>query len=149
MKPLSWDKQLGLASPLESAAGQSNQNNNPSMDKDEAVDKGGLDASHHTRIFLRGGENLFFLTSSFIGRLANLSSHFGSSRNPSYWTVMDRELDRESGVEPLANSDSCSSARRCASGTMGQGSSVHNNRNESKRSPKGVDSQPRWEHTPA
>jgi hypothetical protein len=66
MKPLSWDKQLGLASPLESAAGQS-KTNNPSMDKDEAGDKVGLDASHHTRIFLRGGENLFFLTSSFIG----------------------------------------------------------------------------------
>jgi hypothetical protein len=29
----------------------------------------GLDASHHTRIFLRGEENLFFLTSSFIGRV--------------------------------------------------------------------------------
>jgi hypothetical protein len=37
------------------------------MDKDEAEDEVGLDASHHTRIFLRGGENLFFLTSSFIG----------------------------------------------------------------------------------
>ena len=65
MKPLSWDKQLGLASPLGSAAGK--QTNNPSMDKDEAGDKVGLDASHHTRFFLRGGENLFFLTSSFIG----------------------------------------------------------------------------------
>jgi hypothetical protein len=61
MKPSSWDKQLGLASPLESAAIQSGQTNNPS--KNEV----GLDASHHTRIFLRGGENLFFLTSSFIG----------------------------------------------------------------------------------
>jgi hypothetical protein len=68
MKPSSWDKQLGLASPLESAAGQSNQTSNPSMDKDEAGDKVGLDASHHTRIFLRGGENLFFLTSSFTAR---------------------------------------------------------------------------------
>jgi hypothetical protein len=67
MKPLRWDKQLGLASPLESAASQSNQTNNPSMDKDEAGDKVGLDASHHTRIFQRGGENLFFLTSSLIG----------------------------------------------------------------------------------
>jgi hypothetical protein len=67
MKPSSWDKQLGLASPLESAAGQSNQTNNPSMDKDEAGNEVGLDASHHTRIFLRGGENLFFLTSPFIG----------------------------------------------------------------------------------
>ena len=61
MKPLSWDKQLGLASPLESAAGQSDQTNNPSMDKVEAGDKVGLDASHHTRIFLRGGEKFFFL----------------------------------------------------------------------------------------
>ena len=57
MKPWSWDKQLGLASPLKCAAIQSGQTNNPSMDKDEV----GLDASHHTRIFLRGGENLFFL----------------------------------------------------------------------------------------
>jgi hypothetical protein len=61
MKPLSWDKQLGLALPLERAAGQSNQTNNPS--KNEV----GLDVSHHTRIFSRGGEKLFFLTSSFIG----------------------------------------------------------------------------------
>ena len=67
MKPLSWDKQLGLAFPLERAAGQSNQTNNPSMDKDEAGDKVGLDASHHTRISPRGGEKIFFLTSSFIG----------------------------------------------------------------------------------
>ena len=61
MKPSSWDKQLGLASPLESAASQCGQTNNPS--KNEA----GLDASHHTRIFPRGGEKFFSLTSSFIG----------------------------------------------------------------------------------
>ncbi len=61
MKALSWDKQLGLALPLERAAGQSNQTNNPS--KNEV----GLDVSHHTRIFPRGGETFFFLTSSFIG----------------------------------------------------------------------------------
>ena len=60
MKPSSWDKQLGLVSPLESAAIQSGQTNNPSMDKDEAEDEVGLDAGPHTRIFLRGGENLFF-----------------------------------------------------------------------------------------
>ena len=60
MKPLSWDKQLGLASPLESAASQSGQTNNPS---EHEV---GLDASHHTRVFSRGGRS-FFLTSSFIG----------------------------------------------------------------------------------
>ena len=62
MKPLlRWDKQLGLASPLDYAAIQSNQTNNPS--KDEV----GLDASHHTRISQRGGEKLFYLTSFFIG----------------------------------------------------------------------------------
>jgi hypothetical protein len=66
MKPLSWDKQLGLESPLKCAAIQSGQTKNPSKDKDEVVDEVGLDASHHTRIFLRGGENLFSLTSSFI-----------------------------------------------------------------------------------
>jgi hypothetical protein len=61
MKPSSWNKQLGLALPLERAAGQSNQTNHPS--KNEV----GLDVSHHTRVFPRGGEKLFFLTSSFIG----------------------------------------------------------------------------------
>jgi hypothetical protein len=62
MKPSSWDKQLGLASPLESAASQSGQTNNPS--KNEV----GLDASHHTRIFPRGGEKFFCLTSFFTAR---------------------------------------------------------------------------------
>jgi hypothetical protein len=61
MEPSSWDKQLGLASPLESAASRSGQTNNPS--KNET----GLDASHYTRISPRGGERFFFLTSSFIG----------------------------------------------------------------------------------
>jgi len=55
MKPLSWDKQLGLALPLERAAGQSNQTNNPS--KNEV----GLDVSHHTRVFSRGRGEVFFL----------------------------------------------------------------------------------------
>jgi hypothetical protein len=67
MKPLSWDKQLGLVSPLESAAIQSGQTNNPSMDNDEAGDEMGLDVSHHTRISQRGGEKFFSLTSPFIG----------------------------------------------------------------------------------
>ena len=68
MKPSSWDKQLGLAPSQESAASQSNQTNNPSMDEDEAGDKVGLDASHHTRISPRGGEKILFLTSSFTAR---------------------------------------------------------------------------------
>src|SRR5438552_7405109 len=33
MKPLSWDKQLGLASPRESAASQSDQTNHPSKNE--------------------------------------------------------------------------------------------------------------------
>jgi hypothetical protein len=49
MKPSSWDQQLGLALPLERAARQSNQT------KDEV----GLDVSHHTHIFPRGGEKFF------------------------------------------------------------------------------------------
>jgi hypothetical protein len=61
MKPSSWDKQLGLVSLQESAASQSDQTNNPSENET------GLDASHYTRIFPRGGEKFFFLTSSFIG----------------------------------------------------------------------------------
>jgi hypothetical protein len=33
MKPSSWDKQLGLALPVEGAAGQCNQTNNPSKNE--------------------------------------------------------------------------------------------------------------------
>ena len=66
MKPSSWDKQLGLASPRESAASQSDQTNNPS--KNEVRNEVGLDVSHHARISQRGGENPFFLTSSFTAR---------------------------------------------------------------------------------
>jgi hypothetical protein len=65
MKPSSWDKQLGLALPRESAASQSDQTNNPS--KDEVRDEVGLDVSHHARISQRGGANFFYLTSFFIG----------------------------------------------------------------------------------
>ena len=65
MKPSSWDKQLGLASPRESAASQSDQTNNPS--KNEVRNEVGLDVSHHARISQRGGEMLFSLTSFFIG----------------------------------------------------------------------------------
>ena len=65
MKPSSWDQQLGLVSPQESAASQSDQTNNPS--KDEVRNLAGLDVSHHARISQRGREKLFSLTSSFIG----------------------------------------------------------------------------------
>ena len=65
MKPSSWDKQLGSASPRESAASQSDQTNNPS--KDVVRNEVGLDVSHHTRISQRGGEKFLSLTSFFIG----------------------------------------------------------------------------------
>ena len=65
MKPSSWDKQLGSASPRESAASQSDQTNNPS--KNEVRNEVGLDVSHYARISPRGGEKLFSLTSPFIG----------------------------------------------------------------------------------
>jgi hypothetical protein len=53
MKPSSWNKQreLELRLELERAAGQGDQTNNPS--KNEV----GLDVSHHTRIFPRGGRS--------------------------------------------------------------------------------------------
>ena len=66
MKPSSGDKQVGLASPRESAASQSEKTNKPS--KDVVRNEVGLDVSHHTRISRRGGEKLFLLTSSFIAR---------------------------------------------------------------------------------
>ena len=62
MKPSSWHKQLGLASPRKRAASQSDQTNNPS--KNEV----GLDGSHYARISQRGGEKFFYLTSSFTAR---------------------------------------------------------------------------------
>ena len=65
MKPSSWDKQLGLASPRERAASQSDQTNTPS--KNEVRNEVGLDVSHHARTSQRGGGMLFSLTSFFIG----------------------------------------------------------------------------------
>jgi hypothetical protein len=65
MKPSSWDKQLGLASPRERAASQSDQTHNHS--NNEVRNEVGLDVRHHSRISQRGGEKLFFLTSFFIG----------------------------------------------------------------------------------
>ena len=59
MKPLSWDKQLGLVSPRERAASQSDQTNTPS--KNKVRNEVGLDVSHHARISQRGGEMPFFL----------------------------------------------------------------------------------------
>jgi hypothetical protein len=62
MKPVSWDKQLGLASPLGcAAASQSGKIKSPS--KKEA----GLDVSHHALVSREGREENFFLTSSLIG----------------------------------------------------------------------------------
>jgi hypothetical protein len=56
---------MGLASPRENAASQSDQTTNPS--KNEVRNEVGLDASHHARISQRGREKLFLLTSFFIG----------------------------------------------------------------------------------
>src|ERR1017187_4473403 len=59
MKPSGWDKQLGLVSPRERAASQSDQTNTPS--KNKVRNEVGLDVSHHARISQRGGEMPFFL----------------------------------------------------------------------------------------
>jgi hypothetical protein len=55
MKPSSWDKQLGMVSPLKSAAIQSGQTNHPS--KNEV----GLDVSHHIHLSPEGKGKYFFL----------------------------------------------------------------------------------------
>jgi hypothetical protein len=54
MKPVSWDKQLGLASPLKCAAIQSGKIKSPSNKE------AGLDVSHHALVSREGrGENFF------------------------------------------------------------------------------------------
>src|SRR5262249_17427165 len=58
MKPSSRDYQLGLASPLNYAAIQSGNIKNSSHKE------AGLDVSHHAWFPARGGERIFFLTSS-------------------------------------------------------------------------------------
>ena len=55
MKPWTWDKQLGLALPLNCAAIQNVQTNTPP--KNEM----GLDASHHIHLSLEGTGESFFL----------------------------------------------------------------------------------------
>jgi hypothetical protein len=67
MKPSSWDKQLGLVSPRERAASQSDQTNTPS--KNKVRNEVGLDVSHHARISQRGGEMPFFLDILFHRRV--------------------------------------------------------------------------------
>jgi hypothetical protein len=61
---MSRDKQLGLASPLECAAIQSGQDQNP-LRREK-----GLDANHH--IHVSPGGRIFFLTSFLIGSLTDL-----------------------------------------------------------------------------
>ena len=72
MKPLSWDKQLGLALPLERAASQSDETNHPS--KNEV----GLDVSHHTHVSPEGRGKYFFLDI-----LSHRMSAIACSRQPS------------------------------------------------------------------
>ena len=55
MKLLSWDQQLGLASPLPYAANQNGKTKTPS--KNET----GLDASRHTQVSAEGAEKNFLL----------------------------------------------------------------------------------------
>ena len=59
MKPSSWDQQLGLALPLERAAGQCDETNHPSMNEV------GLDVSHHIHLSLEGRGKYFFLDIHF------------------------------------------------------------------------------------
>jgi hypothetical protein len=58
MKPSSWDKQLGLASPREDAASQSDQTNNPS---NEVRNGAGLDVKSPRPHLPEGRGDAFFL----------------------------------------------------------------------------------------
>src|SRR5258708_23854121 len=77
MKPSSWDKQLGLASPLERAARQSNQTDNPSKN----VVGAGCQSPHPRPPEGRG--EVYLLTSSFIGGVARGFTTPRESRNES------------------------------------------------------------------
>jgi hypothetical protein len=90
MKPVSWDKQLGLASPLETAASQSGKIKSPSNKE------AGLDVSHHALVSREGrGENFFldilFYRMSVMGILQQakvVGVPFRGSLNalsPTYW----------------------------------------------------------------
>jgi hypothetical protein len=80
MKPLSWDKQLGLVSPLKCAAIQSGQTNDPSRNET------GLDASHHIHVSPEGSGKYFFLDILFnrmsaMTILQQAPCAFGASRS--------------------------------------------------------------------
>jgi len=115
MKPSSWDKQLGLASPLKCAAIQSGQTNNPSRNET------GLDASHHIHVSPEGRGKIFFLTSSLIGRLGD---PFQAVTNWSTFQLTECEFCTgccESGVEDsrLRLCSIGSGGKSCLSGSWG------------------------------
>jgi|GEM_PF-979776 len=95
MKPSSWDKQLGLASPLQCAAIQSGQTNHPSKNNEV-----GLDVSHHIHLSLEGRGKYFFLDilshrMSVIGILRQLPPRSVLEREgPSDKNPAQRELER-------------------------------------------------------
>jgi hypothetical protein len=75
MKLLSWDQQLGLASPLPYAANQSGKTKTPS--KNET----GLDASRHTQVSAEGAEKNFLLDILFHRMSAIACSIRGDVKN--------------------------------------------------------------------
>src|SRR5450755_558819 len=78
MKPWTWDKQLGLALPLNCAAIQNVQTNTPP--KNEM----GLDASHHIHLSLEGTGESFFLDILFhrISEMAMFRQQLRVGREP-------------------------------------------------------------------
>jgi hypothetical protein len=76
MKLLSWDQQLGLASPLPYAANQSGKTQTPS--KNET----GLDASRHTQVSAEGAEKNFLLDILF-HRMSVMASRVENRRSGS------------------------------------------------------------------
>ena len=94
MKPSSWDKQRGLALPLERAAGQSNQTNNLS---ENVV---GLDVSHHTHVF-RGAGRSFFLDILFHRMSDSAISHHLTQLLCPMFQCLDRKRQKKHTVGGL------------------------------------------------
>jgi len=106
MKPVSWDKQLGLASPLETAASQSGKIKSPSNKE------AGLDVSHHALVSREGrGENFFldilFYRMSVIGIVRQPSDIIPAKRRDAWQGTSWVSPQRKSG---RVDTTSCSSA---------------------------------------
>src|ERR1039458_4680450 len=123
MKPFSWDKQLGLASPLKCAAIQSGQTNNPSRNET------GLDVSHHIHVSPEGRGKNFFLDILFhrmsdIGIFQQLSE-FHCSKLTIFLLSDCRIINSHEGQEAYSQTDTRHTLSELVSGAGGEVRTQH------------------------